>query len=152
ADLVCRLDKGPPDVMVTDYPQLEGQARFLGVADGRRHTRIGHRDDDIRIDVALPRELHADALARLVDARPFDDAVGPREIDVLEDAEPAVALPKRHNAANPSRPDDDDLPGFDVALEFGADDVERAALGSEDPGIAKPAEDQRPHAERIAHA
>ena len=42
-------------------------------------------------DVALARELGADALARLIDADAVDHAVGPREIDVLEDAEAACA-------------------------------------------------------------
>ena len=52
----------------------------------------------------------------------------------------------------PPRADDHDLAGLDVAHELGADDVERAGLGGEDPGVVEPAEHQRPHAERVAHA
>ena len=42
-------------------------------------------------------------------------------------------------------------PGLDVAHEVGADDVERAGLRRDDPGIAEPAQHQRPHAQGIAH-
>ena len=72
----------------------------------------------------------ADAFARLVDAGPFDDAVGPGEIDMLENAEAALVVLERHYAAHPGRPDNDDLSGLDVALELGADDVERAGFRS----------------------
>ena len=51
----------------------------------------------------------------------------------------------------PAGADDDDLSGLDVAHELGADDVERAGLRGQDPGLAEPAEHQRPHAERVAH-
>ena len=48
--------------------------------------------------------------------------------------------------------EDDDLAVLDVAHEAGADDVERAGLGSEDRAAVEIAEDQRPDAERIARA
>ena len=43
-------------------------------------------------------------------------------------------------------------PGFDVAHEARADDVERAGLGGEDPGAVEIAQHQRADAERIAAA
>ena len=48
--------------------------------------------------------------------------------------------------------DHDDLAGLDLAHEFGVDDVEGAGFRGEDPGVAEPAEHQRAHAERVAHA
>src|SRR6202035_557602 len=88
ADLVGRLDKGAADIVVADDAELERQSRFLRIADRRRHARIRHRHDDIRIDMAFARQFPADALARLVDAVAIHHAVWPGEIDVLEDAKP----------------------------------------------------------------
>src|SRR5690349_14614357 len=125
-DLIRRLDESPPDIMVADNPKLEGYARLLRVAERCRHPRIGNRDDDVRVDMAFPGEFYADALARLINARAFDNAVGACEIDVLEDAEPVLIMAERHHAADSTRADDDDLSGLDVPLELGTDDVERA--------------------------
>ena len=90
ADLIGRLDKGAADIMVADDAELERDTRFLRIAERRRHPRIRHRHDDIGVDMAFAGEFAADALAGFVDADPLDDAVGPGEIDVLEDAEAAV--------------------------------------------------------------
>ena len=152
ADLIGRLDKRPADVMVADDPELEGQSRFLRITDRRRHAGIGDRDDDVRVDMAFAGEFSADPFARLVDAGPFDDAVGPGEVDMLKNAEAALVVLERHYAAHPGRPDNDDLSGLDVALELGADDVERAGFRSQYPGLAEPSHDQRPYAERVAHS
>src|SRR6266851_5926287 len=132
ADLICRLDEGPSDIMVADDPQLERQSRFLGIPERRRDARIGNGDDDVRVDMALAREFHADAFARLIHAGPFDDAVGASKVDMLEDTEPALLVAERHHAADPARPNDNNLPGLDVALEFGADNVQRTGLRGQD--------------------
>src|SRR5262249_5485524 len=147
ADLIGRLYEGPSDVMVADNPELKRQPRFLRVTDRGRHARIRNRDDDIRIDMAFARQFSADAFARLVDARPFNDAVGPREINMLEDANPAFVMLERHPPAHPAGTDDDNLAGFDVAFELGPDDVERTGLRSQNPRLADPAQDQWPHPE-----
>ena len=102
--------------------------------------------------MALAGELPADALARLVHTGALNDAVGASEIDVLENAEPALAAAKRQQAFDPFRADDDDLAGGDVTYEIGADDVERAGLRRQNPGIPEPAQHQRPHPQRVAHA
>src|ERR1700739_1511319 len=114
--------------MVADNPELERQSRFLGVTDGSRHAGIRNRDDDIRIDMAFARQFSADAFARLVDARPFNDAVGAREINMSEDANPALVMLERHHAPNPAGADDDNLAGLDVAFELGPDDIEGTGL------------------------
>ncbi len=102
--------------------------------------------------MALAGELAADTLARVVDARPLDDTIRSGEIDVLEDAEPAVATAERQQAPYTVRVDDDDLAGSDVAHEICADDVERAGFRSQDPGLPEAAQHQRPHPQRVAHA
>ena len=81
----------------------------------------------------LKREERACALACDVDAAAVDDGVRAGEVDELEDAE----LLRRFAAvarvgANAGRVDDDDLAGADVALELGADGVERAGFRCED--------------------
>src|SRR5207247_718976 len=91
ADLIGRLDESSADVMIADDPQLEGQPRFLRVAERRRHARIGDRDNDVRVNWTFACEFPPDAFACLVDAPALDDAVGAGEVDVFEDAEPAVA-------------------------------------------------------------
>src|SRR4051794_21340807 len=151
-DLIGRLDKGTADVMVSYNPELEWQTGFLRIADRRRDTRIRNGNDNVRVDMAFAGEFDADPFARFVNACPFDDAVGTCEIDVLEDAEPAAALVKRQHAAQPARPDDDDLPRLDVPLELGADDVERAGLRRQNQRLAEASENQRSDPERIAHA
>src|SRR5919109_677307 len=49
ANLITRLDKSSPDVMVADDSQLEGQPRFLGVADRCGNARIWNRHHDVRL-------------------------------------------------------------------------------------------------------
>src|SRR6516162_1582755 len=114
--------------MVADNPEFKGQPGFLGITDCRGHARIGDRDDDVGIDRALAGEFPSDALARLVDAAPLDDAVRAGEVDMLEDAEAGIAIVEWPQAPHATRADDDDLSRFDIADELGADDVERASL------------------------
>ncbi len=152
ADLVGGLDEGAADIVVADDAQLEGDARLLRIADRRRHAGVGHRDDDVGGDVALARELGADALAHLVDAGAVDHGVGPREVDVLEDAGAPTRPRERLQGTHAPLLENHHLPGLDVAHELRADDVERAGLRGQDVRLAEPAEDERAHAQRIAHA
>ena len=78
--------------------------------------------------------------------------IGAREVDILEHAEPFRDLAERPHAVDALVVDDDDLARLHVAHELGADDLERAGLARQHPALADPSEDQRPHAERIAHA
>ena len=58
----------------------------LGEADRRADAGVGDRHDDVGVDRRLARQDAAEIGAHLVDAPAEDVAVGPREVDVLEDA------------------------------------------------------------------
>jgi hypothetical protein len=90
------------------------------------------------------------ACARRRRCNALDLRIRPREVDVFEDAEAARLLHERLDGPDAVAVDDHDLARFDVAHEAGADDVQRAGLGGEDPGIRRGAEHQRTHAQRIA--
>jgi len=125
----------------------------LGVAEGGRHARIRDRHDDVGRDAALARQLGADALARVVDRDALDHRVRPAEVDVLEHAEAlARGTPEGLGRAHAGLVDHDEFARLHLALVVGADDVERAGLRGEDPSVVEAAEDQRAHAQRIAHA
>src|SRR3546814_4137774 len=86
ADVSSRLDEGAVDIMRADESKLERNAACLRIADGGRGARIRHGNDDIRLDRAFDGKLFADALADRIDRGAVDDRIGPREIDMLEDA------------------------------------------------------------------
>ena len=62
----------------------------------------------------------------MVDALPVEDAVGPGEVDELEEAESGVDLDGVERVQRPAaRPvDDDDLPGLEFPDEVRPDHVE----------------------------
>ena len=62
ADMIRGLDKRPADIVVADDAELEVEARFLGVADGRGHSAVGNRHHDVGRNTALARQLRADTL------------------------------------------------------------------------------------------
>ena len=69
---------------------------------------------------------------------------------MLEDAGPRPLRRERAVRAHALVGDLDQLAGLDRAQIGRADHVERHRLGGEDIGVAEPAHDQRPDAERIA--
>ena len=99
------------------------------------------------------RQFRADALAHVVDVAAFDDGIGPGEIDIFEDAEARLLRLEREQALDARCAVTTTIsPGFDVAHEARADDVERAGLRGQDPGAVEIAQHQRADAERIAAA
>ncbi len=129
--------------------------------------RIGHRDDDGRLlallhlrDGRVVRERLADLAPHLVDHLAEDLGVGPREVDVLEDAlahAPAlrevVALVLA--GGQPLAVDDEHLAGRDVAHVARPDEVEGAGLARHAGGpravaVCDLAERERAEAVRVA--
>ena len=122
----------------------------LRKADRRRRAGIRDADDEIRLGRRLAREGLAHAHASAVHLHPAYARIRTREIDVLEDAERVSARGQRLHCVQPSRIDPHDLAGPDVAHDVGADQVEGARLGGDDPVLADLAECERPEPERIA--
>ncbi len=118
----------------------------------RRHAGIRHRHDDVGGGGRLAGELAAHGLAHVVDRAAVHDRIGPREVDVLEDARPGRLLRREAERLEPVLGDDDDLAVLDVADEAGADDVEGAGLGGEDVAAVELADDERADAEGVAGA
>src|SRR5215475_8699009 len=132
ADLVGGLDEGAADIVVSDDAELEGNPGGIGIADGGGYAGVGDRDHDVGLDRRLPRQLGADSLPRLVDARPFDDAVGPREVDVLKNTEAPAGRRERPQRMDAGAVQHDELAGLDVAHELRADNVEGAGFRRQD--------------------
>src|SRR4029453_4770322 len=96
-------------------------AGILAVAERGGHAGVRHRHHDIDVDMALARKLRAKSLAHFVDRTAADDGVGPREIDVFEDAGPRRFWRERFVAVRAFLVEHDDFAGLDVADIFGAD-------------------------------
>ena len=89
-----------------------------------------------------------------MDAPAVEPAVGPGEVDELEQAQAWVDLLGRERAAaaNAGGVDDHHLAGLELADEVGADDVEGRGLRCQHPAAVEPAEAQRAEAVGVAHA
>src|SRR2546427_3946143 len=86
ADRLLRLDERPPDIMISNQAHAHRHAALFGEADGGTHARIGNRHDDVGIHRSFPGKPPSEVGSDFIDAFAEDIAVGPREIDVLEDA------------------------------------------------------------------
>ncbi len=151
-DLVGRLDEGAPDIVVANDPELERQAGGLGVTDGSGDARVRNRDHDVGGCSVLGGEFGADTLSDLVHAFLFDHAVGPGEIDILEDAETRWSEREQLAAFDAVLGDDHHFAGLDIPDEGRPHDVERAAFGGQDHRAVKLAQHQGSHPQGIAHA
>ena len=138
AQLLAGLDEGARDVAVLDQPVVLREAGGAREAARRRVAGVRHRDHEIGVDRRLA--------ARISPIRPRETWItwpprresGPREVDVLEDAQRAARRRRPPGAsARPFVGDRDDLAGLDVAQELGADDVERAGLRRDAVAVAE---------------
>ena len=152
ADHLRRLQESPPDVVVAHEGVGERDAARLGVALRGVVPRIGHGDDDVRLDRARMREAPSHLDAHLGDVASAEVAVGPREIDEFENAEGRARRGKRAHGARAFFVDDHDFAGRDFAFELRADEIQRAGFRSEHVRVAEAAEDERTESVRIAHA
>ena len=148
------IEEGAPDVMVADEGRVVGDARFLAEAERGVVAGVGHGDDEVGLDGVEAGQFAAHVRAHRADVDALERAVGPREIDVLEDAEAELVL--RHEGLDRAQAvfvDDDDFARLDVADELRAgDDVEGAAFAREQPRAVDLADAERTEAERVAHA
>ena len=155
-------DEGAADVAVADQAVAEGDAAAPGVALGRRDPRVGHRhhhglpgrDLVVGRERRLVGQLLAHALAGGVHRLPVEPAVGPGEVDELEQAQLGV---DPLGVEGPQRPgavgvDDDHLARLELPDEGGPHDVEGRRLGGEHPPAVEPAQAQGPEAVGVADA
>ena len=153
ADALLGLDEGAADVVIADDAELEGHAALLAEADGRGHARIRDGHDDVGSGRSLARELHAHLLADVVDGAAADDAVGPREVDVFEDAGPRRALRERAVAFEAVGSVMTTTSPFSTSRTNSAPTMSRAQVSeASDIGDAEPADDERTDADGIARA
>src|SRR6478609_1142656 len=144
-----RLDEGAADIRVLDEALAERDPRLLRVAHGRRHARLRHTDDEVGVDGVLAREDASHLDAGLVHDPAADDGVGAGEVDVLEHAALGLGLGERVRA-QAVLVDDDELTGFDLADDGGADRLQGRRLGRDDPAPLEAAEREGTHAPRVA--
>ena len=148
AQRLRRLDERASDVGVLGEALPNGMPDCLGVADRGRRARLGHGDDEVGLDGVLARPACGPSRRARRAPAAGDRGVGPRQVDVLEDAALGVRLGEAL-LRRPSRVDGDELARLDLADERGADDVERRGLAGHDPAALQPAEHQRADALRV---
>ena len=127
-----------------------GRSRLLRVSNRRTHARVGDGHDDVGAGRRFARQNAAEVGADLVHAAAEDVAVRPREVDVLEHAVRERLRGKGLDRSQPAVADHEQLARLDVTHVGGAEQVERACLRADDPGIAEAAERERPEPVRIA--
>ena len=136
--------------MVADEPPLVGQARLLGVAERGPDPAVGDRHHDVGVGGRLSGELAAEGQAGGEHVPPEDLAVGPREVDVLEDALTDGLGRERTEGAQAVAVDHQQLARLDVPHVLGVDEVEGARLGADDVRAGEPSQHQRAESPRVA--
>src|SRR5688572_28235844 len=138
-----RLNEGPPDVVVTDERKLEGKLGFLRISDGSGVGGVGHGEHEIRSGRwPFAGELTSELTSSPIDRSAPDMAVRTREVDVLENALAGISGFERKARANPVAVDREDLSALDVALERGANEIERTRFRGNDPPLTEAPEDE----------
>lgn len=147
------LEEAAADVMVADERHFKRNFRFERVTERGAVAAVRHGDDDVGFNGVLAGELAAHFDADFVNVPIGNGAVRAREINVFENAEGAAFMfGKCLDAGEAFLVDDDDFAGFDVADEFGVDQIQRAGFAGEDPGIVNLADAQGAEAVGVTHA
>ena len=92
ANELARLEKGAPDVVIAHEGVLVGNVQLVREAERGVVSGVGHRHDDVGFDRKSSRQFASHFGAHLGDVDAADDAVGPREINVLEHAKGRLLL------------------------------------------------------------
>ena len=147
-----RVDEGAAHVVVPDQAVLQLDAGRLAEAERHGVAAVGHGEDDVGARGGVlqrqpPAGLAPDPVHRLAE----DGAVGPREVDQLEDAAADGARPERLEVLDDAVGDAHELAGLQLADEGGADQVERAGLARGHDALPDAAEHERPEAAGVHH-
>src|SRR5690348_5192216 len=149
ADGLLGFDKRAADIMVADQAHAKRQAGLAGVTDGRRNSGIGHGHDHVRGGGMLAGEKAAEALTREVHGPAEYDAIGPGEIDVLENAVLMRLFRREANGFDAALGDAQHFARLDFAFVFSVDKIEGAGLRRNHPRAAAPAEAEPTEAARV---
>ena len=104
ADAVGRLDEGAPDIVIADDAELERDAPMPRHNPSAAGTPESGTGTTMSASAGASRASSAPMLlAHLVDVAALDHGIGPREIDIFEDAEARAAWAGR-DAALDARP------------------------------------------------
>ena len=146
------LDERPADVAVLDQALAERDAGRAREADRGRRARVGDRQHEVGVDRRLGGEplAHPHARAVRLDARRAASRAGRGRRTRRCRARRARRAAPPARSGTPASSIRTSSPGRDLALEVGADEVERARLGGDDPVAVEPAEHERPEAVRVA--
>ena len=120
ADGLGGLDEGPAHVGVLDQALREGDAGFLGVADGGRGAGLRHGDHEVGLTGCSRGQLAAHLHPGIVDGAAGDGGVRAGQVDVFEDAAGRRRLGETLGA-HPVLVDRDEFAGLNFADEGGAD-------------------------------
>ena len=152
ANLVGRLDKGAPDIMVADNAEFERQAGLSGIADCRWNTRIRHWHHKLRVAWRFPGKFGADRLTRLIDALALHQAIGPGKINIVEHAKALGRALKGREAGHHAVLHKDHFTRLDIAHQIGTYNIEGHRFRGQNIGVFQSAKDERADAVRIAYA
>jgi len=138
--------------MVANKRHLEGNPRFERIAQRGAIAAVRHRHDQVGLARILASQFPAHRHAHSVHITSGDRAVRPREVDVLENAEGAPrVIGKRLDAPQALTVNHQNLARSDVTHKRGLDQIERAGLARQHPGVPQPPERQRPESMRITN-
>ena len=148
---LIRLDERARDVAVLDERLVERDPGAPSRSRSRRACRESATPMTRSASAGASRASRSPIRTRApCTSTPPTPRVRPREVDVLEDAERVLAGGNRLRGVQAVVVDPDDLARTHVAHDVGADEVERAGLGRDDPVVADLPERERTEAERVA--
>src|SRR5215471_4175282 len=149
-DLRFWFDEGSADVVITDQSESEWNSRFLRIANRRRNAGVRNGDNQIGFDWIFLSQDPPHLIAASLDRPTEHHAVGPREINVLEDALREARRVKGFDGFQLFAADLDNFSRFDFTHIRGADEIEGTAFGCEHIRAVEFPDIQRPEAVRIA--
>ena len=112
---------------------LEGDARSLGIADGRRVAAVRDGNDDIRIILRFVPHFPAHVQASLIDILAVDDTVRTGEVNVFEGTDLLARCLGKNRRFDAFFVDLDKFARLYVADKLGTDGVEGTRFRSQDP-------------------
>ena len=128
ANLDFRLDKCAAHVMISNQSEREWNSRLLRVSNGSRYAGVGNGNNEISIHRTLLRQNSAHQIAACLYGSSKDNAVGTREIHVLENAFRQPRRRQRLDGFQFTAADQHNFTRFHFAKIRGSDQIERAGL------------------------